>query len=157
MKMPSWPKKTKNDREASTSRCARRSGRTPSPPAPVARSRAAARPPPVFLRQLPPTPRTEDYVGQGAPVDASPPRQRDRRYVPLEECEAFWAVNQSVDHHDVSPLPPPPPHGWHLNRARVPIPPAPPAGPKLDAEIRRHIRNLPQALRVDRKYRNRQF
>jgi hypothetical protein len=30
-------------------------------------------------------------------------------------------------------------------------------GPRLDAEMRRHIRNLPQSLREDRQYRNRQF
>jgi hypothetical protein len=49
------------------------------------------------------------------------------------------------------------PYGWHLNRARVPIPLLPSTGPKLDAKIRRRIRNLPQVLRLDRKYRNRQF
>jgi hypothetical protein len=70
----------------------------------------------------------------------------------LEECEALRAANQSVDHHDVCL-----PHGWHLNRARVPVPPPPPAGPKMDAEIRRSIRNLPEALRLERKYRNRQL
>jgi hypothetical protein len=32
--------------------------------------------------------------------------------VRLEECEALWAANQSVDHPDVSL-----PHGWHLNPA----------------------------------------
>jgi hypothetical protein len=72
--------------------------------------------------------------------------------VPLEECEAVWAANQSVDHNDVFL-----PHGWHLNRARVPVPLAPPAGLKLDAEIRCRIRNFPQALREDRHYRNRQL
>jgi hypothetical protein len=56
-----------------------------------------------------------------------------------------------MDHHDVSL-----PHIWHLNRARVPVPP-PSTGPKLDAEICRRIRNLPEAMRHDRKYRNRQF
>jgi hypothetical protein len=61
------------------------------------------------------------------------------------------ASKQSIDHHDVGF-----PHGWHLNRARVSVPP-PSAGPKLDAEIRRRIRNLPEAMRHDRKYRNRQF
>jgi hypothetical protein len=70
--------------------------------------------------------------------------------VPLEECEALWAANQSIDHHHVC-------LGWYLNRARVSVPPSPPAGLKLDAEIRRRIRNLPEALRLDRKYRNRQF
>jgi hypothetical protein len=72
--------------------------------------------------------------------------------VPLEECEALWAANQSVDHHDVCLL-----HGWHLNRARVPVPLPPPAGPKLDAEIRCRIRNLLEAPWLDRKYRKRQF
>jgi hypothetical protein len=41
----------------------------------------------------------------------------------LEECEALWAANQSVDHLDVSL-----PHGWHVNPVRVPVPPAPPVG-----------------------------
>jgi hypothetical protein len=68
----------------------------------------------------------------------------------LEECEQLWAANQSVNHHDVGL-----PHGWHLNRARVPVPPPLPAGPKLDAEIRCRIRNLPEVMRHDRKYRNR--
>jgi hypothetical protein len=72
--------------------------------------------------------------------------------VRLEECEALWVANQSVDHSDVFL-----PHGWHLNRARVPVSPAPPVGPRLDAEIRRRIRNLPQSLREDRQYRNRRF
>jgi hypothetical protein len=48
--------------------------------------------------------------------------------VRLEKCEALWAANQSVDHPDVSL-----PHGWHLNRSRVPVPPALPVGPRLDA------------------------
>jgi hypothetical protein len=30
-------------------------------------------------------------------------------------------------------------------------------GPRLDAEMRRRIRNLPQSLQEDRKYRNRRF
>jgi hypothetical protein len=51
--------------------------------------------------------------GRGATVDESPPRQRDRRYMRLKECEALWAANQSVKHPDVSV-----PHGWHLNRAK---------------------------------------
>jgi hypothetical protein len=72
--------------------------------------------------------------------------------MPLEECELLWAVNQSVDHHDISL-----PHGWHLNHARVAVLLAPPVGPRLDAEIRRHIRNLPQSLREDRQYWNRKF
>jgi hypothetical protein len=72
--------------------------------------------------------------------------------VPLEECKALWVANQSVDHHDVCL-----PHGWHLNRARVPVLAPPPTGPKLDAEIQHRIWNLPEVLRLDRKYRNRQF
>jgi hypothetical protein len=49
-------------------------------------------------------------------------------------------------------LPPP----WLArNRVRVPVPPAPPVSPRLDAEIRRRIRNLPQVLREDRQHRNR--
>jgi hypothetical protein len=72
--------------------------------------------------------------------------------MPLEECEALWAANQSVDHNDVSF-----PYSWHPNRARVPVPLAPPTGMKLDAEIRCRIRNLPPALWEDRQYQNRQF
>jgi hypothetical protein len=37
------------------------------------------------------------------------------------------------------------------------VPSLPAAGPKLDAEIRRRICNLIEALWLDRKYRNRQF
>jgi hypothetical protein len=70
----------------------------------------------------------------------------------LEECEELWVANQSVDRPDVSL-----PHGWHLNPARVMVPPPPPLGPRLDAEIRRCICNLPQSVREDRKYRNRRF
>jgi hypothetical protein len=40
---------------------------------------------------------------------------------------------------------------------RVPVPPPSAAGSKLDLEIRRRIRNLPEAPWLDRKYRNRQF
>jgi hypothetical protein len=70
--------------------------------------------------------------------------------VSLEECEALWVANQSVEHHNVYL-----PHGWYLNRSRVPVPPPPSvAGPKMDAEIRRRIRNLPEAMRHDRKYYN---
>jgi hypothetical protein len=89
---------------------------------------------------------------QGAAINESPPRERDHRYVHLEECKALWVANRSVDHPDVSL-----PHGWHLNRARVPVSPAPPVGPRLDVEIRCHIRNLPQSLREDHKYRNKRF
>jgi hypothetical protein len=59
----------------------------------------------------------------------------------LEECEALWAANLSVDHPHVSL-----PHGWHLNPARVPVPLAPLVGPRLDVEIHRRIRNLPQSV-----------
>jgi hypothetical protein len=76
--MPSWPRKTKNDREASSTRGTRQSGRAPSPPTSAA-----------LLRQLPPAPRPEDYVRRGATINESPPRQRDRRYVRLEEYEAL--------------------------------------------------------------------
>jgi hypothetical protein len=98
MKMPSWLKKTKNDHEASSSRGTRRS-RMPlsSPP-------STACPPPALLRQLPHAPRPEDYVGRGACVEMPPPRQCERLYVPLEECEQLWAANQSVDHNGVSLL-----------------------------------------------------
>jgi hypothetical protein len=50
--------------------------------------------------------------------------------VPLEECEYLWAVNQSVDHHDVGL-----PHGWHINSAKVSVPPPSSAGLTLDAAI----------------------
>jgi hypothetical protein len=72
--------------------------------------------------------------------------------VPKEECEALREANESVDHLDISL-----PHGCHLNRARVPVPPPPEAGPKLDVEIHRRIRNLSQVMRHDRMYQNPQF
>jgi hypothetical protein len=72
--------------------------------------------------------------------------------VPLKECEELWAAKQSIDHADVTLL-----HGWHLNRASMPVPPPPEVGPKLDAEIRRRIGNLPEALWLNRMYRNRQY
>jgi hypothetical protein len=72
--------------------------------------------------------------------------------VRLEECEALWAANQSVDHPDVSL-----PHEWHLNPARVLVLPVPLVGSRLDAEMHCRIRNLPQSLQEDRQYRNRQF
>jgi hypothetical protein len=84
-------------------------------------------------------------------VIAPTPRQRNRRYVPLEECEALWAANESVDHPDVGLL-----HGWHLNQARVPVLPSV-AEPKLDVEIRCRIWNLPEAMGCDRMYQNCQF
>jgi hypothetical protein len=62
----------------------------------------------------------------------------------LKECEVLWAANKSVDHPYVGL-----PHGWHLNRARVPVPPSLEAGPKLDAEIRL------EAMRCDCMYQNR--
>jgi hypothetical protein len=60
----------------------------------------------------------------------------------LEECEALWEANQSVDHPDVSL-----PHDWHLNLVRVPNPPTSPVGPRLDAEMHCRICNLPQSMR----------
>jgi hypothetical protein len=48
-------------------------------------------------------------------------------------------------------------HGWHLNCARVPVSPPLPTGAKLDAKICRRIWNLPEALRLNRKYQNRQL
>jgi hypothetical protein len=55
-------------------------------------------------------------------------------------------------HHDVSLT-----TGWHLNHARVSIPPVPKLGPKLTMEIRHHVRNLPEALCLERKFHNEQF
>jgi hypothetical protein len=81
MKMSSWTRKMKNDCEVSSSRGTCQSGRAPSLPTPAA-----------LLRLLPPAPLPEDYVGRGPTIDESPPRQRDRRYVRLEECEALWAL-----------------------------------------------------------------
>jgi hypothetical protein len=72
--------------------------------------------------------------------------------VPKEECGALWEANQSVDHPDISL-----PHGWHLNIARVPVPPPLEEGPKLDAEIRCHIKKLPEPMRYERMYQNPQF
>jgi hypothetical protein len=54
--------------------------------------------------------------------------------MPKEECNALWEANQNVDHPNVSL-----PHGWHLNRARVPVPPPLETGPELEAEMRRSI------------------
>jgi hypothetical protein len=71
--------------------------------------------------------------------------------VPLEECEALWEANKSVDHPDIGL-----PHGWHLNWARMPVPP-PEAGPKLDVEVRRRIWKLPEPMRFERMYQNPQF
>jgi hypothetical protein len=67
--------------------------------------------------------------------------------VPLDECEQLWEANEGVDHPNVSL-----PHGWHVKRARVPVPQVPEKGPDLDAEIRRRIQNLPEHLRCERKY-----
>jgi hypothetical protein len=39
----------------------------------------------------------------------------------------------------------------------VPVPLVPSVGPRLDAEIRRRIRDLPRSLREDHKYRNMRF
>jgi hypothetical protein len=39
----------------------------------------------------------------------------------------------------------------------VPVPPLSEAWPKLDVEIRRRIRMLPEVMRFDRMYQNRQF
>jgi hypothetical protein len=94
MKMPSWLKKTKNDHEASTSRSVCRGRRAPFPP------------PAVLLRLLPPAPRPQDHVTRPARAVATRPRQeRDRRYVPKEECETLCEANENVDHPDVS-IPP---------------------------------------------------
>jgi hypothetical protein len=46
-------------------------------------------------------PRPEDYVTRQARVIARPPLQCNGRYVPLEECDALWEANKSVDHADV--------------------------------------------------------
>jgi hypothetical protein len=64
------------------------------------------------------------------------------------ECEGRWRHGEGIDHHDVFP-----PSGWHLNYARVPVPPV----PKLTAEIYHSIRNLPEAMCLERKYQNEQF
>jgi hypothetical protein len=75
MKMPSWLKKTKNNAEAISSSSVHHGHRPPSPP------------PAVLLRQLPLAPRSEDYLTLLVHVVAPPRRQRNRRYMPLEECE----------------------------------------------------------------------
>jgi hypothetical protein len=72
--------------------------------------------------------------------------------MPKEECEAHWEANESVEHPNISL-----PHGWHLNCAKVAVPPPPEAGPKLDAEIRCRIQNLPDPMRYERMYQNPQF
>jgi hypothetical protein len=84
-----------------------------------------------------------------ASVHRRAPRwQRNRRYMPLEECEQLWETNESVDHPDVGL-----PHGW----CQGANPAVPEAGPKLDAEIRRLIRNLPESMRCDRMYQKPQL
>jgi hypothetical protein len=40
-------------------------------------------------------------------VVGHPRRQRNDRYVPLEECKQLWEYNESVNHPDVGI-----PHGW---------------------------------------------
>jgi hypothetical protein len=72
--------------------------------------------------------------------------------MPLEEREQLWQDNKGIDHPDVSL-----PHDWHLNHANVLVPPVPEEGPKLTAEIRRSIQNLPELLRCKRMYQNPQF
>jgi hypothetical protein len=72
--------------------------------------------------------------------------------MPLEECEALWKANESVDHPNVGL-----PHDWHLNRARVSVPPPPEVGLKLDVEICRRNRKLPEPMRCERMYENPQF
>jgi hypothetical protein len=108
MKMPSWLKKTKNNAEAISSSSVHHGHRPPSPP------------PAVLLRQLPLAPRSEDYLTRPVRIIARPRRQRNRRYVPLKECEQLWEANQGIDQPDVSL-----PHDWHLNHARVSVPPMP--------------------------------
>jgi hypothetical protein len=78
MKMLSWLKKTKNDHEASSSRSMHRGRRPPSPP------------PWALQRQLPPAPRSEDYVtGPTHIVVAHPRPEHEQRYVPKKKCEAL--------------------------------------------------------------------
>jgi hypothetical protein len=85
-------------------------------------------------------------------VVVRPRPEHDRQYVPKEECEALWEANKSVDHPDVSL-----PHGLYLNCARVPVLPPPEARRKLDAEIYRRIRNLPEQMSYEHMYQNPQF
>jgi hypothetical protein len=127
--MLSWLKKMKTDHEAST-RCFTRC-RPPSPP------------PAALLCQLPPALRLQDYIMR--PV--LPRQERDYRYVPREECEALWEANESVDHPDALAPHPCQGAGHAAIRGR----------PKLDAEMRRRVQNLPEAMRCDRMYENRQF
>jgi hypothetical protein len=61
----------------------------------------------------------------------------------------LWQDNKGIDHPDVSL-----PHEWHLNHANVLVLPVPEEGPKLTAEIRRSIQNLPELLRCKRMYQN---
>jgi hypothetical protein len=128
MKNPSWFKKArKNDHESGSSRGGRGHG-------------------------IPPPPLPEHFVGQRRRVEDSPPR-RDRRYVPLAECWEHWDVGIPISHHDVSL-----PGGWHRNFDRVPIPPAPRVGTAaLHEEMRRRIREFPEAQRYDRKFYNEDF
>jgi hypothetical protein len=66
----------------------------------------------------------------------------------VAECQRRWRKGEGIAHPHVSL-----PDGWHLNIERVPVPPAPTTGPVFDAEVRRRVDNLPQALRHERLYR----
>jgi hypothetical protein len=129
--------KMKNDGEASFSSYARR------------RYTLSSLPPELLLRDLPPAPRPNDYLQQLGHVvlDDDAPNQ-DRCYVLVDECERRWRDGEGIDHHVVSL-----PIGWHLTRARVSLSQV----PKLVAEIRRRIRNLPETRRVEHKYNNEQL
>jgi hypothetical protein len=84
MKMPSWPRKTKNDREASSSPGARRSGRTSSP---QRRRLSHGR----FCASCLRRPDWRIMWGEGRP-SMSPHRGSE---IAAKECEALWAANQA--------------------------------------------------------------
>ena len=105
MAPPFWKKKTKNDHKVGYSSGRRR--REPSPP-PRAPPRVRVPPPPRvrdFVIQLLSEAEVEEHVGH-----------RDRRYVPLAECQQRWAEGDPCDHPDVNLL-----TDWHLNQSQMPV------------------------------------
>ena len=56
----------------------------------------------------------------------------------VRDARWHWRTGTPLHQRDVHL-----PHGWHLNRGRVPVPPVPPEGPARDAEIERHRLLLP--------------
>ena len=47
----------------------------------------------------------------------TPPRERERLYIPVHQARWHWQYRQPVPYPDVNL-----PHGWHLDPQRIPIP-----------------------------------